>query len=96
MGILAVVDVWDYELHPEVWLLLAAIVALGVFAVRSIGPLVVADGEPVVTRRQTLFFAAGVATLGAAALWPVHDIAEEYLYSVHMVQHLLISFVVPP
>ena len=26
----------------------------------------------------------------------MHDIAEEYLYSVHMVQHLLISFVVPP
>ena len=26
----------------------------------------------------------------------MHDISEEYLYSVHMVQHLLITLVVPP
>ena len=26
----------------------------------------------------------------------MHDIAEEYLYSVHMVQHLLLAFIVPP
>lgn len=48
------------------------------------------------TRAQKCFFAAGVALLWLAADWPMHDIAEEYLYSVHMVQHLLISFVVPP
>ena len=31
---------------------------------------------------------------GLASDWPVHDIAEEYLYRVHMVQHLLLTFVV--
>lgn len=31
-----------------------------------------------------------------AADWPVHDIAEEHLYAVHMVQHLVITFIVPP
>ncbi len=93
---LAVVDPWGYELHPEVWLLIAAIIGLGIYAVRSIGPLVVPAGEPVVTTAQKRFFVAGVALLWLAADWPMHDIAEDYLYSVHMVQHLIIAFIVPP
>ncbi len=96
MAALAAVDAWDYELHPEVWLLVAAIVGLGVYATRSIGPLVTAEGTPVVTRLQKWCFAAGVALLWLAADWPMHDIAEEHLYFVHMLQHLIISFIVPP
>lgn len=92
----AALDPWGYELHPEVWLLIGAIVGLAVYAVRVIGPMVVPPGEPVVTTAQKRFFVAGVLLLWLAADWPMHDIAEEYLYSVHMLQHLLISFIVPP
>lgn len=87
---------WDYEFHPEVWLLVAAVIGLGVYSVRSIGPLVVPAGEPVVTIGQKRFFIAGVALLWFAADWPMHDIAESFLYSVHMFQHLLIAFIIPP
>jgi len=31
-----------------------------------------------------------------AASYPMHDIAEHYLFSVHMFQHLLLSLVFPP
>lgn len=93
---LLAVSAWDYEFHPEVWLLLAAIIGLGMYSVRSIGPLVVPVGEPVVSTGQRRFFVAGVALLWFAADWPMHDIAEEHLYFVHMLQHLLISFIVPP
>ena len=31
-----------------------------------------------------------------ASDWPLHDLAENYLYSAHMVEHLLISLVAPP
>lgn len=86
----------DYEFHLEVWLLIAAVVGLGVYAVRSIGPMAVVDGSPIVTRLQKGCFAAGVALLWLSADWPMHDIAEEHLYFVHMLQHLIISFVVPP
>ena len=34
--------------------------------------------------------------LWVAADWPVHDIGEQYLYFVHMIQHLLLTLVVPP
>ncbi len=88
--------VTDYEFHPEVWLLVGAIIALGVYSVRVIGPLVVPEGEPVVTTGQKQAFAAGVLLLWFAADWPMHDIAEEHLYFVHMLQHLLIAFMIPP
>jgi putative membrane protein len=35
-------------------------------------------------------------TLWISTDWPVHDIAEEHLYFVHMIQHMLLSFVVVP
>ncbi len=89
-------DVWSYELHAEVWLVVAAIAVLGVYAVRSIGPLVVTDGSPIVTRRQVTAFWLAVVLLFVAASWPMHDVAEEALYSVHAVQHLLIVFIIPP
>ena len=90
------VDPWRWQPHPEVWLLVAGLVVLAVYAVRVIGPKAVPAGEPVVRTRQKVFFAAGVVLLWVASDWPLHDISEEYLYSAHMVQHLLISLVVPP
>ena len=90
------VDAWEFEAHPEVWILVAGIVALGWYAVRRIGPLAVADGDVVVTAVQKRWFAAAVVLLWIAADYPMHDIAEEHLYSVHMFQHLLIAFIVPP
>ena len=28
--------------------------------------------------------------------WPMHDISEEYLYSAHMLQHMMLSYFLPP
>ena len=97
MGALAATDAWRFQFHPEVWLMVAAIVGLGFYVVRVVAPAAGPAGvAAAVNRRQRLCFVAGVALLWVSADWPMHDIAEEYLYSVHMVQHLLISFVVPP
>ena len=93
--ILGAIDPWDWRPHPEVWLLLAGIVGLGYYATRVIGPKVVRSGDPVVTVKQKRYFVAGVVLLAIAADWPMHDIAEEYLYSVHMLQHLMITFFIP-
>ncbi len=87
---------WEFEAHPSVWLLIAGIIFLGCYSVRRIGPLVVPEGEEIVTKKQKRCFALAVFLLWVAADWPMHDIAEEYLYSVHMGQHLIIAFIVPP
>ena len=97
MAALAATDAWRFQFHPEVWLMVAAVVGLGLYVVRVVAPAAGPAGvAAAVTKRQRLCFIAGVVLLWVSADWPMHDIAEEYLYSVHMVQHLLISFVVPP
>jgi putative membrane protein len=86
----------SFQPHPEVWVLLAALVGLGYYATRVVGPKAVRDGSPIVTRRQVGWWVAGIAVLFVSSQWPVHDIAEERLYSVHMAQHVLLSYVAPP
>ena len=92
----AATDPWQWQAHPEVWLLVASILALGWWAGRIIGPRVVPAGQPVATPFQRRAFVVATILLLASADWPVHDIAEEHLYAVHMVQHLVITFIVPP
>jgi putative membrane protein len=89
-------DAWRWQPHPEVWLLVAALTVFYVYAARTIGPKVVPAGTPVLTRGNKAAFAGGMAVLWFASDWPVHDIAEEYLYFVHMSQHLLFTLVMAP
>ena len=89
-------DPWAFSPHPEVWALIASLGAAYWYAMTRIGPRVARADEVVVTRSQVAWFGAGLLTLWVASDWPVHDIAEQYLYSVHMSQHLLLSFVAPP
>jgi putative membrane protein len=48
------------------------------------------------SRRQRSWFASGLLLVWAASSWPVHDIAEDRLYWVHMVQHVIFTFIAPP
>ena len=89
-------DPWRWQAHPEVWFLVAAVIAFGWWAIRVIGPRVVPAGEPITTSFQRRVFSVATVLLLVSADWPVHDIAEEHLYAVHMVQHLVITFIVPP
>jgi putative membrane protein len=95
-GVLAAEGPLTYQPHPEVWLLVAAVVCLGLYVTRVIQPKMVELGEAPVTRRQKRFFAAAVGVLWLASDWPVHDLAEEYLFSIHMVQHMVLTLIMPP
>jgi putative membrane protein len=92
----AAVSPWRYNSHPEVWLIVVTAGAGYWYAVTRIGPRIVGPGTAAVSRRQVMWFASGLAVLWLASDWPLHDLAENYLYSAHMVEHLLISLVAPP
>jgi putative membrane protein len=64
--------------------------------VRVLGPRAVPAGEPIVTRRQLVCFITGILIMFLSTDWPMHDIAEEYLYSVHMFQHMSLTYFMPP
>jgi putative membrane protein len=82
--------------HPDVWLLVAAL-ALGYFvAIRRLGPRLAPAGTPIVTRFQVACFSGGIVAMWIASDWPIHDLGEGYLFSIHMVQHTVMSIVAPP
>ncbi len=89
-------DPWAFQVHAEVWIVVAFLIGAWIYAVRVIGPRAVAPGQPVVTRRQTICFVATIAMLWVASDWPMHDIGENYLYAGHMMQHMMLSYFLPP
>ena len=87
---------WEWHPHPDVWVLIAVLVGAYWLAVRRVGPSQVAPGEAVVSRRQVIFFGLGVAALWLHADYPIHDIGESFLFSVHMVQHIGFTLIAAP
>jgi putative membrane protein len=80
--------------HPDVWLLLGGVWAAYVVAVRRHIPSSPVEGSE--RRRRVALFSTGMGFLWLVADWPMHDLAEGYLYSMHMVQHLVFTLVAAP
>jgi putative membrane protein len=77
-----------YHFHATVWLVMVALAGGYLLLLRH--------WDITATRRQRLLFLSGVALLWLGADWPLHDLAEERLYSAHMLQHMLFTLVAPP
>ena len=82
--------------HLDVWLAMLALGAGYVAALRYWGPAHATPERPAATRAQKLLFAAGLGVMWLGADWPIHDISEDFLFSIHMTQHTLFSLVAPP
>ncbi|HEU5003693.1 MAG TPA: cytochrome c oxidase assembly protein [Actinomycetota bacterium] len=89
---------WSLNVSVET-LVVAEMLSLGVAywaALRLLGPRYVEPGERPATRAQVAFFAAALVSLGVSEGWPLAGIANNYLFSAHMLQHLIFVLVVPP
>lgn len=53
-------------------------------------------GEAPVSRAQVVSFTGGTVLLFLSLNGPIHDLSDNFLFSAHMVQHLLITLIVPP
>lgn len=87
---------WTWHPHPDVWILVAFLAGGYVLALRRLGPRHVAPGQRAASRSQVVTYSFGLAALWIGADWPVHDLAEDFLYSVHTTQHLVFTLVAPP
>ena len=85
-----------WEPHPDVWLLIGLLACGYAIALVRLGPRLAPRGTPVATRFQKVCFGAGVLALLVASDYPIHDLAERYLFSVHMVQHTVYSVIATP
>jgi putative membrane protein len=83
-----------WHAHPDVWLLLGGVWAAYLLAVRRHRSATEADRRE--RRKRTALFTAGMGLLWFASNWPMHDLAEGYLYSAHMLQHMIYTLVAAP
>lgn len=85
------IDWLHWTVHPSTVIGIAALGALYAWRLRTIRHAT--DGP---TRAQRLAFASGLAIMFASLNGPIHDLSDSYLFSAHMVQHLLLTMVVTP
>ena len=55
-----------------------------------------AQGRPGPTRRQWWLWYSGLGLMLIVSGWPIHDIGEQSLFTIHMVEHMVLALVVPP
>jgi putative membrane protein len=82
----------DFHLHLSVLAVMGGLIGVYLAAAARHER---ATGERLPPGRRYRFL-GGVAALLLAAGWPIHDLAESYLYSMHMLQHMLFTFVAAP
>ena len=88
----ALLTQWHWE--PSILIGLAVLTGAYFYA---IGPLREGRGwGPPATRRQMVCFVLATVTLVVALLSPIDQIGDSYLFSIHMVQHLMLATLWPP
>jgi putative membrane protein len=81
--------------HPDVWLLIVGLEGGYLFALARFRQRYSSLREPT-SLRYPLLFTLGVFAIWLALDWPIHELADNYLYSAHTVQHMLLTLVGPP
>jgi putative membrane protein len=79
---------WRWSVHPSTAIGIAALAALYIWASAKL------QQRP--TTGQQIYFFAGLLVLFGSLNGPIHDLSDDYLFSAHMVQHLLLTLAIPP
>lgn len=86
---------WVWEARPDVWLLIGALVLGYWWSVSRLR--VKLPGEiPAPSRAVRTRFGFGIVILWFAVDWPMDRLGDDFLFSAHMVQFLLITLVAAP
>ena len=80
--------------HPEVLMGLAALQGLYLLGVGPIRERYDLGDRP--EPRQVATFTLGVLVIFVSLLSPLHELSDQYLFSAHMLQHVLLTLLAPP
>jgi len=83
-----------WKLYPSFmvgWLLFAALYFLCIGPLRSRFP-----GSAPASKRQVASFSAALLAMVLSLQGPLHELSDYFLFSAHMVQHLVLILVMPP
>ena len=79
-----------WSIHPSTVIGIAALGAIYVWRSRQ------AAAEEEVKGWQKLSFFSALFLMFASLNGPLHDLSDDYLFSAHMVQHLILTLAMPP
>jgi putative membrane protein len=89
-----IIDVNVWRFNPSI--VLGLIALIGAYAAGVVDLRRRDSWGKEITGRHVAFFAIGVLTLFLSIASPLDYIGEKYLFSVHMIQHILLAMVAPP
>jgi putative membrane protein len=84
----------DWHLHADVALLCLTLLGAYFYAINVLRPRISDAGR--VKNGQVVLFSLGVFAIYVATGTPMHDLSEQYLLSMHMIQHIMLTLVAPP
>ena len=79
---------WRWSIHPSTVIGIAALGALYLWAAHRL------RRQP--SLAQKIYFFSGLLLMFVSLNGPIHDLSDDYLFSAHMVQHLLLTLAIPP
>jgi len=79
-----------WSIHPSTVVGLAALAAIYLWRASHANP------EQTLSGARKLSFFAALFVIFASLNGPLHDLSDDYLFSAHMVQHLLLTLAMPP
>jgi putative membrane protein len=85
---IANLSLWRWSIHLSTVIGILALAVLYFWAARKLRK------EP--TLSQKIFFLSGLLVMFVSLNGPLHDLSDDYLFSAHMVQHLLLTLAMPP
>lgn len=87
---------WTWQAYPGVWLFIAVIGTGFTLLVRRQAPRHAPSGAPAWSRGQVAAFSVGLVVLWVATDWPLGALGAGYLLTIHTMQWILYTLVVPP
>ena len=85
---------WDWHGHPSILIGVLLLQAAYIYRAGLLNRQLA--GGRSVGMGQAVLFTSGMLVIFFALYSPLHDLSDKYLFSAHMVQHLLLLWVMPP
>jgi putative membrane protein len=88
--------IWTkWHFHPDVLIGLAVILGLYLWVIGP-GRIKLGLSEIPVNQKQILMFVTSILIILFSLISPLHELSDNFLFSAHMLQHVLLTLIVPP
>ena len=89
-------SIWTkWHFHPDVLIGLAVILGLYLWVIGP-GRIKLGLSEIPVNQKQILMFVTSILIILFSLISPLHELSDNFLFSAHMLQHVLLTLIVPP